>query len=87
MLRLRVWLFKMHKQYTNLTDDEVKEIEDLCKNSTFIPLQIEENDAEPFDEQVIIDNMNDKEFHDRFRAKLDELNSELQEQIKKKYNR
>lgn len=77
----------MHKQYTNLTDDEVKEIEDLCKNSTFIPLQIEENDAEPFDEQVIIDNMNDKEFHDRFRAKLDELNSELQEQIKKKYNR
>lgn len=64
----------MHKQYTNLTDDEVKEIEDVCANSVFIPLEIEENNAEPFDEQVIINNMNDKEFHKKFRAKLDELN-------------
>jgi hypothetical protein len=77
----------MYKKYENLTDEEIKEIEDVCKDSTFIPLQIEENDAEPFDEQVIRNNMNDKEFHDRFRAKLDELDSELLEQINKKYDR
>jgi len=77
----------MYKKYTNLTDEEIKEIEDVCKNSTFIPLQIEENDAEPFDEKVIMDNMNDKEFHARFKAKLDELDKEYHEQINKKYSK
>ena len=63
----------MYKKYKHLSTEEIKEIEDVCKNSVFIPVQIEENNAEPFDEKVIMDNMNDKEFHTKFKSKLDEL--------------
>lgn len=74
MLKLKAYLFSMYQKYKHLQEDEIKEIEEICKNSTFIPAQIEENNSEPFDEKVIMDNMDDKEFHLRFKAKLDELN-------------